>query len=318
MDASYHYPPDLLQLLVDTIPRLCKTKRDVFLFFRGAGIKRSMVSDLEARLAESRESVSKFEIVRTVIARLNEAGDGALRVRREVLKRVCEFEDFSTCWPDDSLKAQGLVSRVQKVVKVKYSFTRMKKERDVEARRNRETQRSREEEFRQQKTFLAEIRQDFYHLFAMNNPQERGRLLEKVLNQLFRAAGILVREDFKRLSETGRGIIEQIDAVIELDGRIYLVEMKWLKGPAGRADVSEHLVRVFNRSASGGIFISYSGYTAPAIETCKESLSQVVVALCTLQEFVFLMEKETSLEEFLRAKIRGSIIDRQPFTKCLE
>ena len=318
MDASYHYPPDLLQLLVDTIPRLCKTKRDVFLFFRGAGIKHSMVSDLEARLAESRESVSKFEIVRTVIARLNEAGDEALRVRREVLKRVCEFEDFSTCWPDDSLKAQGLVSRIQRVVKVKDSFTRMKKERDVEARRNRETQRSREEEFRQQKTFLAEIRQSFYHLFAMNNPQKRGRLLEKVLNQLFRAAGILVREDFRRLSETGRGIIEQIDAVIELDGRIYLVEMKWLKGPAGRGDVSEHLVRVFNRSASGGIFISYSGYTAPAIETCKESLSRVVVALCTLQEFVLLMEKETSLEEFLRAKIRGSIIDRQPFTKFLE
>ncbi len=26
LDPSYHYPPDVLELLVDTIPRLIKTK----------------------------------------------------------------------------------------------------------------------------------------------------------------------------------------------------------------------------------------------------------------------------------------------------
>ena len=85
---------ELLQLLVDTIPRLCKSKRDVFLFFRGAGTKRSMLSDLEGQLAKDRESINKFDIARTVLARLNEAGDKALRERREVVKRVYEFEDF--------------------------------------------------------------------------------------------------------------------------------------------------------------------------------------------------------------------------------
>lgn len=316
MDTEYHYPPDLFQLLIDVIPRLFRSKQDVFRFFRGAGVNRSMVSDLEAQLAKDRESINKFDIARTVLSRLNEAGDRALRERREVLKRVCEFEDFSTCWPNDRLEAQGLVSRIQKVVNVKDSFTRMKLERDAEVRIHREAQRNRDEEVRQRRQLLEDIRQELFSLFTMNDAHERGRLLEKVLNRLFKASGILLREEFRRVSDKV-GVVEQIDGIIELRGRIYLVEMKWLKEPVGKGDVSEHLVRVFNRSAVGGIFISYSEYTAPAIETCKESLSQVLVVLCKLQEFVLLLEREMSLEEFLKAKIDGSIIDKRPFTDVL-
>ena len=317
MDETYHYPPELLQLLVGAIPRLCKTKPDVFLFFRGAGVRRSMLSDLEAQFAKDRDSIGKFEIARTVLTRLNEEGDKALRARREVVRRVYQFEDFSMCWADDQLEAQGLVSQVQKVVNVKDAFTRMQQERDDEARKHRETQRQKDEEIRQQGERLAEVRRDFYHLFGISDAHERGRLLEGVLNRLFEASGILVRESFRRASQEGQGTIEQVDGVIELDGNIYLVEMKWLRDPVGKADVSEHLVRVFNRSASRAILISYSGYTAPAIETCRESLSKMVIVLCTIHEFVMILEKESSLEDLLRAKVRGSIIDKQPFTEIL-
>ena len=95
------------------------------------------------------------------------------------------------------------------------------------------------------------------------------------------------------------------------------MEMKWLKEPVGVGDVSHHLVRIFNRSASRGIFISYTGYTNPAIETCKESLSKIIVSLCTVEEFAIIMEKETSLVKFLKAKIHSSMIDKQPFTEVL-
>ena len=115
----------------------------------------------------------------------------------------------------------------------------------------------------------------------------------------------------------GQGTIEQVDGAIELDGNIYLVEMKWLRDPVGKADVAEHLVRVFNRSASRAILISYSGYTAPATETCRESLSKMVIVLCTIQEIVLMLERESSLEDLLRAKVHGSIIDKQPFTEIL-
>ena len=314
LQVTYHYPPELFQLMVDTIPRLCRSKRDVLVFFRGAGVKRSMLSDLEERLARDAASIYKFDIVRTLLSRLNEAGDGALGERRSLLQRVHDFEDFSTCWEDDRLEAQGLVSRIRQVVNVKDSFTRIRQERETEARKHRDATSREAEALRQRRETLDGVRRDLAKLFAMEDVRRRGILLEDVLNRFFQANGILVREAFRRLGEPGQGVIEQIDGVIELDGDIYLVEMKWLKEPAGPGDVSQHLVRVFGRDSSRGIFISYSEYTAAAIETCKEMLSKAVVVLCTLQEFVLLMERESSLEDFLKAKIRGSIVDKQPFT----
>jgi hypothetical protein len=53
-------------------------------------------------------------------------------VRREVLKRVSQFEDFSSCWENDRYKTQGHVAQIQKVVNVKDSFTRINLDREKE------------------------------------------------------------------------------------------------------------------------------------------------------------------------------------------
>ena len=208
-DTTYHYPPELLQLLVDTIPRLCRSKRDVLLFLPGAGVPSAMIGELQAQLIDDPDGVNKFHIVRTVLSRLNDAGDAALRARREILKRVVEFEDFSTCWPGDRLEAQGLVGQVRRVVNVKDSFTRIKQEREEEVRQRREVERNEIETRRRQRSLLAEIEQDLDRLFGMNNPQERRKFLEDVLNRLFAANEILLREAFSRTSETGQRTVEQ-------------------------------------------------------------------------------------------------------------
>ena len=33
MDITFHYPPELMNLLIDVIPLLNRSKQDVFLFF---------------------------------------------------------------------------------------------------------------------------------------------------------------------------------------------------------------------------------------------------------------------------------------------
>ena len=106
------------------------------------------------------------------------------------------------------------------------------------------------------------------------------------------------------MGDTGEGVVEQIDGVITLDGEIYLVEMKWWNKPLGTGEVSQHLLRVFNRNCARGILISYSGYTNPAVVTCKESLSKMVVTLCTLQELVLLLEREDDLKDFSGRKCK--------------
>ena len=318
MASPYHYPPELFQLLVDTIPRLCKSKRDVFTFFRGAGVEESLVSDIRKQWNNNRDSVSKSDIVHTVLERLNEGGDKYLTKRREVLKLVVETEDFSTSWPDDRLVAQGLVSRVRDVVNVRDSFTRMHQEREAEVRKHREAKRIETAELNEKQEQLATIHRELFHLFAVQDAHERGRLLEGVLNRLFEVNGILVKEDFRRKGEPGQGTIEQLDGVIQLDGHIYLVEMKWLGNPIGKAEISPHLVNVMSRGgAARGIFISYRGYTEPAIQTCTEFLNNGVVVLCKLEEIVHILESESNLTDFLRKKIEGSIVNKRPFTEVI-
>ena len=317
MDITFHYPPELLSLLVDTIPLLCRSKDDVLLFFKGAGVPPDVTEDLATRVREDRQNIGKYEIARSVLTRLNEKGESTLRERREVLKRITQYEDFSTCWPQDQLKAKGLVAEIRRVVNVKDSFVRMQIERDEERKKYQAAQQARLEEIRRRKASLAEIKCDLFALFTEDNPQKRGKALESVLNRLFALDGILVREAFTLVGNDGEGVIEQIDGVVDIDGELYLVEMKWLSHPAGVDDVSRHLVRIFTRGQARGIFISASDYAEPAITTCRKSLQRVVVVLCRLEEIVRLLEQEANLKQLFKAKIRAAIVDENPWFEPL-
>lgn len=317
MDIVFHYPPELTQLLIDTIPLLCRSKRDLLLFFKGAGVPQKLWIDLEERVRRDREGISKFEIVRAVLTRLNERGEPALRERREVLKRVVEFEDYSTCWPSDQLKAKGLVAEIRRVVDVKDSFIRMKQERDRERQQRTAQAEKAARAARERQGTIESIKNDLFGLFRETNPQKRGKELESVLNRLFKTDGMLVREAFTVSGRPGEGIIEQIDGVVEIDGQLYLVEMKWWKEPIGKAEISRHLVTVYHRGQTRGICISQSGFTSGAIAICKEGLIRSVFVLCELEEVVRLLERGDDHREFWRTKIHAAMTDQNPLHKPL-
>lgn len=295
INIEYHYSPELFNILVDTIPRLNRSKPDVITFFEGAGVSQNYIKDLQHRVIFDRQNIDKYEITRTVLQRINEKGDSELRVRREVLKRVIEFENFSACWPDDQLKAKGLVSEIRQLINVKDSFTRINQEREREREERIKKQKEKAEKERIKNLKIEEVKKSLYSLFTLDNqPQQRGKLLEGVLNDLFEIYGILVREDFRRKSmDEGTGVIEQVDGIIELQGHSYYVEMKWEKEPIGVAKISQHLVRIFCRPEARAIFISASGYKKTAISQCIEALSNKIIVLCTLEEIVHLLENKS-------------------------
>ena len=312
MTTSFQYPPDLFGLLVDTIPVLCKSKKDVLLFFRGAGIPAGLVADIEAQLKQDRQSVGKYDSARTILTRMNEGGDALLTARRELLKRVTEFEDFSRCYDSDVMKAKGLVAEVRRIIHVKDSFTRMSQERDREVEARRLEQQERTKAVRERREKVEATKKDLFSLFAEINPHRRGKALEGVLNNLFRAYDVLIAEDFTRKGGDG-GVEEQIDGVVEIDTQMFLVEMKWWDSPLGPTEVSQHLNRVLLRSSVSGIFISSSDYTPAAISMCRDFLQQRVLVLCTLREVVDVLNREGDLLTMLRAKIRAAKLDRNPF-----
>jgi hypothetical protein len=316
----FHYPPELLQLLKDTIPLLCRSKKDVLSFFEGAGVPESLCSDIKKKVETDRQSISKFEIARVVLERLNQKKDSHLRELREVVRRVTEFEDFSTCWESDQLKAKGLVGEIRRVVDVKDAFTKMRIEKEREAEKAKTAAEGKATAALKHREEIEGIKKDLFALFSEANAQKRGKALEAVLNRLFESYGMAVREAFTVKGTSGEGVIEQIDGVVEFDGDLYLVEMKWWKTPIGTGEVSPHIVRVFNRGFQvKGIFISYTDYTDGAIETCKTALAGgAVIALCTLQEIVSVLENHeqgADLRTMLRAKVHAALLDRKPWHK---
>jgi len=317
LDITYHYPPDLLGLLIDAIPCLCRSKDDIIIFFRGAGVERVVLDDLAGRVQKDRASIGKYQITRTVLTRLNDRGEGALRERREILKRVVEFEDFSACWPNDQLKGQGLVAQIRKVVDVKDSFTRMKDERETERRAHREAAGAKARAVVEKKERLQALKDELFALFGMKDAWARGGKLESVLNRLFEASDILVRESFVVRGDESNQVIEQIDGVVDIDGSVYLVEVKWWNEPIGRKEISDHFTRVYFRGQMRGVFISATPFTEAALEVCKEALQKAPFVLCELEEMVRALEAEMPLADLFRRKVKAALLDKQPFLKVL-
>lgn len=318
MAEQFHYPPEVLNLLVDTLPLLCRSKKDVVLFLQGAGVDPSDLADVSRTVRTAPDSINKYEITRTVLAKVNARGDSGLRPRREIIKRVVEFEDFSTCWPNDQLKAKGLVASLRDVVNVKDSFTRMKQERDTEREQVLARQRAEQTAAIAKRAAIEDVSRRLFALFSMDDkPQERGKLLEAVLNDLFKAYGIHVREDFRRKDPDTGTVLEQIDGVIELDGAIHLVEMKWLNAPVGIGEFSPHLSRLFMRANARGIFIATNGYTESVLTECKNALNLKTMFLCSLQEFVMLLQRQGDLVALLKKKSQAAIIDKNPYLEVL-
>ena len=317
MDITFHYPPELLQLLIDAIPKLCKSKPALLLFFEGAGVSRDTLQPFQQLLLTDKAAFNKYPVAREVLTKLNVQGESSLRARRELLKRVTEFEDFSVCWDNDRAAARGLVAQIRDVINVKDSFTRMRNEKDDEKRRRFEEQEVTAKTRQEQKAKRDKVKAELFALFGVLDAHKRGKLLEPVLNELFACHDILVREAFTIKGNCGEGVIEQIDGLIELEGHLYLVEMKWWNAPIGAAVIAPHLVRVFTRGGQArGLFISYTDFTEPAIAHCRDAMIQgSVVVLSKLEEIVSLLNAEGDLKKWLKAKVRAAIDDKQPFVR---
>ncbi len=316
MNNVFHYPPDLFDLVVQTIPLLNRSKDSVILFFKGAGVGEKLYKDISDKLKTDKTSISKYEICRTILERINEDSDKYLRERREILKRITEFEAYSTCWENDQLKAKGLVSEIQKIVNVKDSFTRMSQERERESNIRKKEYDSKMKELQKDKENRDQIKNEFFLLFSEQNAAKRGKQLEIVLNKYFALYQILLKEDFRRTGEPGDGIIEQIDGIIEIDNQIFLAEMKWKKDSIGSDDIYARLGRIYHRANAHGIFISASGYSPSAIIAGKEALAKnALLVLFDLEEFVKIIEKEENFKQYTRDKIQAAIIEKNPYKK---
>jgi restriction system protein len=305
----YHYPPDIMNLLIDTIPRLNKSKKDVLLFFKGAGVPASITQPLETIVRINRDSISKYEIARKTLEAINEENDRYLKQRREILKRVCQFDTFDVCYDNDRDKAKANVIEISKLVNMKDTLTKYEIHLNTK-RREEQTKRREALEKRQKLNSQFEvIKSRFYSLFSMCDPIKRGKALEPVLNDLFAFYKIGLSDAFTVKVECD--IVEQIDGAMLLDGKVYLIEMKWEKDPIGVEKVGRFISRLFLRNDVGGVMVSASSFTEPAIKTANEALSQKSLALVDLKDIYEVVEHKKDLQQFFKLCITNSQINKK-------
>jgi hypothetical protein len=61
---TFQYSPDLLSLLIDAVPKLCKSKDDLLLFFQGVRGSGSVLAPHKALLQTDREALKRTHVTR--------------------------------------------------------------------------------------------------------------------------------------------------------------------------------------------------------------------------------------------------------------
>ncbi len=272
-----------------------------------------MLKDIAANLVLVQRVISKYEITRLVLDRLNQSGEAALSQRRLILKQIVEFNQYLSLNAANRQIARNLVGEVQALVHVKDNRTREQQERDRIREIHIATQEAKLSELNRQKNSFASIKRELNGIFGLTDPIKRGRAIESVFNSLFKASEISIKEPITLYAGDEPDQPGPIEGVIVLDDHPYLIEIKWHSHPLCRADISQNLVNLFSREASRGFFISNTGYTYDAIELCKLALADRQVALCTFEEIVLMLEQEDDFAGLLSEKMRQAIVNRNPF-----
>lgn len=312
MDTYFHFPPDLYNLLVDTIPRLNKTKKDLLLFFQNVGVPIQYLHEYYVLLNTNRSQFKKFDVTREILGWLNQESDRMLGVRRKLLQRVIEYEAFESCYPNDKDRAKANVADIKKMVQLKDAVTKFENLLIEEQNEKILRQKEKLDKIKKAKENFETLRQRFTNLFSIQNPQERGKKLEKILNDIFAYFKIGVKEDFVIYDdETGKNY-EQIDGVVEINHYLTLLEMKWEKNSLGADKVGRFMSRLMVRRNVDGIIISYSSFTETALLTAKEALAVSVLALIDLKDIFDVLNQEKDLSEFFSETIKNVKLYKNP------
>src|SRR5690554_5907181 len=62
MNNVYHFPPDLFELILQTIPLLNRSKKSVLTFFNGAGVDYQIYKDISIKVNTTPDAISKYDI----------------------------------------------------------------------------------------------------------------------------------------------------------------------------------------------------------------------------------------------------------------
>lgn len=140
------------------------------------------------------------------------------------------------------------------------------------------------------------LRKTFNQLKLLDNPQQRGYELEKLIFKLLQAENLSPSPPYRQPGE-------QIDGLFEFDHRFYLLETKWTN-PVSVSDIYIFRAKVENKfMGTAGVFISVNGYTTDTSEVLRYG-RELNVILFDGEDLEFALASHCSFSTILTVKLR--------------
>jgi restriction endonuclease Mrr len=228
-----------------------------------------------------------------MVSRLDIYNDDLLRL----FDAVMHINDFSHLkqWDDSDSKIKKAVDSVNALRTHAQGYFTLKEESERKEQRKTAYNAMISERLNSQQK-IAELRNDFFKLSVENNPQKRGYMFEKFLNELFLAFDLDPKKSFKIVGE-------QIDGSFTFDSQDYLLEAKWQKAPIQAGDLFDFGGKIDGKfKIALGLFISINGFSPESTQVNSPIVKSMI--LMDGSDLMAILENRISLKDMLFRKRR--------------
>ncbi|MBM4273686.1 MAG: hypothetical protein FJ134_04370 [Deltaproteobacteria bacterium] len=299
------YPPEVLHALKDALKNAYWYKNDLRLFLQACEVAPNIL----AKQAWHDPQEYKIKIVSRVIDDLVSSGDAGLGTIRRLIKALLDIPSFHhlETLEDGSAK----VSQARRAVEHLREIATAHDE-DLIKRRAKQSglQEKLSQAFDRRVDELSDLRARFFHLTTLEDHQQRGRLFEGFLYDLFVAHDLNPRAPFRIVGE-------QIDGAFEFEGTQFLLEAKWESSPLGAAPVDSFSKKVERKLENTlGLFLALNGFTEVGLAAIRGGRPSVI--LMDGQDLAIVLQGLFDLRDLLKRKIRHAAHSGDPFLRASE
>jgi len=126
-------------------------------------------------------------------------------------------------------------------------------------------------------------------------PRRRGLLFERLFYEIFEDHGILLERSFK--SKDGS---QQIDGAVEINHRIFIVEIKWEESKTLAASKLYSFLGKINSKIDGtlGIFISYNELEQNFLDSVRGGIKQNCIIIHGEEDIIPIIQGEVSIADY--------------------
>jgi hypothetical protein len=294
------------RLAIEVIATLAHIKRVMADFIlKPAGVPSEVYQSILYRRDDTTGRVlSKRQLAPLVLDAIEKRSDCQGAIRR-IIEIAANWSSFHLA--DDEFAARATVQKAREVL----GIVEM-----MEARETKQRELARMEELSRMERERADLFRKHSQLLLMmfdemaksDDPQQRGYLLQELLNRAFDLHEIPLVRPYIR-----NGCGEQIDGAFKIEGWHYLVECRWRKKLADIREL-DGLKGQVDRSGKQtmGFFLSINGWSENVPGLLKQNPDKSIV-LMDGYDLRTILSGEADLRDFILAKVARLNLEAEPF-----